>query len=387
MSEYKLPPITVDEVVSTLSQSLGWGLKQLNVPDVWSKTTGDGVTIGVVDTGYVNHVDVGDNVIAGEGFIPGEDKFDNHGHQTHCVGIICAKNNDQGMVGVAPNAKIVCAKGLSNNGSGSANSIIKALRYCLDQKVDIVSLSLGSPVPNEGIHDAVKALVENNIPVICAAGNSGNGGVNYPAAFKEAIAVAAFDSKGNVAGFSSKGEEVDIAAPGVGVYSTYLNNRYASMNGTSMACPFVAGVVALMISDYKKRDVSYTIDDIKSKLIEHADDKGAIGKDDSWGYGMIDVDDMLLESKPEPKPEPEPKPKPEPAPEPKPGPKPPPPIYRPPEPRDSNKIIYIVLGVVAVVSILFAVTCSSDEVEIPEPPYIDEQGNVDWDKKFELESK
>ena len=128
MSEYKLPPITVDEVVSTLSQSLGWGLKQLNVPDVWVKTTGDGVTIGVVDTGYVDHVDVGDNVIAGKSFIPGEDMEDKHGHQTHCVGIICAKNNDQGMVGVAPNTKIICAKGLSNSGSGSASSIIKSLK-------------------------------------------------------------------------------------------------------------------------------------------------------------------------------------------------------------------------------------------------------------------
>ena len=272
----------------------------------------------------------------------------------------------------------------------------------MKQKVDLVSLSLGSPVPNEGIHDAIKDLVKSNIPVICAAGNSGNGGVNYPAAFKETIAVAAFDKNGRVAGFSSKGEEVDIAAPGVGVYSTYLNNRYASMNGTSMACPFVAGVVALMISDYKKRGVSYTIEDIKAKLIEHADDKGAVGKDDSWGYGMIDVDDMLLENQPKPEPEPKPKPKPKPKPEPepdiphpypdpkpdpKPGPKPPPPIYRPPEPGKVNTLIYILLGVVVLFGIGMVTMCSSDEVEIPEPPYIDEQGNIDWDKKFELESK
>ena len=291
----QLPPYKVDHVISTMSQTQGWGIKDMNIPSVWSNTQGENVVIAVIDTGMSDHPDLGDNVTTGENFIPYENDMDMNGHQTHCVGIICAQNNDMGMVGVAPKSKVVCIKALDKNGSGSYMGITQALEYCADiLKPDIVSMSLGGTQPFSPMHEQIKRLYDMNIPVICAAGNSGAGGVNYPAKYPETISVAAYDKNGNVAGFSSKGEEVDWAAPGVDIYSTFLEGRYARMSGTSMACPFMAGVVALMISNWKKTsNTRRSIPSIIEELLHHTKDRGVIGPDNSWGYGVVDVPELI----------------------------------------------------------------------------------------------
>ena len=98
--ETTLPPVKVEKVLATLSEIEDWGLVQHNIPDVWKHTKGEGITVAVIDTGMPRHDDIGDNAILGLNCIPGQDPYDNHGHQTHCVGIICAKDNDKGMVGV-----------------------------------------------------------------------------------------------------------------------------------------------------------------------------------------------------------------------------------------------------------------------------------------------
>ena len=241
-----------------------------------------------------------------------------------------------------------------------------------------------------------------NIPVICAAGNSGDGGVNYPAAFDETIAVAAYDKYGKVARFSSKGEKVEWAAPGVNVYSTYLNNGYASLSGTSMACPFIAGVVALMLSKHKKQEEATgmndckTIAEIREHLLKYTNDKGAIGRDNSWGYGVIDVERLIGGDKkvlPTPTPTPTstttstPTPPPTPTftPTPTPTPKSKPPVAD--IPKKKKNTLFIVLGVIAVATIVGIAIAMSNKVEIPEPPYWDKNGEINWDKKFELERK
>ena len=378
-----LPPVKLELVLSSLSEIEDWGLVEHNIPKVWQKIKGKGVTVAVIDTGMPRHEDIGENAVLGLNCIPGQDPYDNHGHQTHCVGIICAKDNDRGMVGVAPLAKSLCIKGLSDSGSGTYMALNQALQFCIDSKPDLVSMSLGGRAPSKDMHDKIKTLTRMNIPVICAAGNDGAAGVNYPAAFPETIAVGAYDKYGRIAGFSSKGDQVDFAAPGVQIYSTYLNGRYARMSGTSMACPFMAGVVALMIAKWKKDNKhNYTVDEIKTMLMQFSDDKGVIGKDKDWGYGVVDVDRMLIGSDPEPEPEPEPEPTPEPEPEPEPTPEP-----EPKKPWLTKKLTWIVFGVMlTVIMTVFGLSfCTSDDFEIPNPPYIDEHGNVDWDKKFEMD--
>ena len=424
-SEFKLPPIKVEEVFSTSSQTIDWGVNQLNIPKIWESTTGKDVVIGVIDTGMPNHKDIGDNAIEGKSFIAGETIEDKHGHQTHCVGIICAKNNSEGMVGVAPDSKCLCVKGLSNSGSSSADSVASAIHYCIDSKVDIISMSLGGPSPKQSIHLAIKRAYESNIPVICAAGNSGIAGVNYPAAFQESIAVGAFDEKKKIAYFSSKGFQVEVAAPGVKILSTYINQSYSKLSGTSMACPFVAGVVALLISKLKSEGKSYTVDGIRDLLKIHADDAGPEGKDWSFGHGIIDADGMIIgtpdpkkpepkpnpEPKPDPEPDPKPEPKPDPKPEPKPDPKPDPKPEPEPDPKPNPKpdpkpdpkpepipnpvqiikkfflknLAWIFCSLLLIIILIIGSCMYFSGGEKDRPEWIDESGEVDWDKKFKLE--
>jgi subtilisin family serine protease len=160
-------------------------------------------------------------------------------------------------------------------------------------------MSLGGSTPSVAMHEFIKDLYAMNIPVVCAAGNSGFAGVGYPAAFPETIAVGAFDQYGKIAGFSSRGSQVDWAAPGANIYSTYLKNSYASLSGTSMACPFMAAIIALMISKHRKQEKETgkndckTVEDIRQHLLKYTNDKGNVGKDNDWGYGVVDIEKLI----------------------------------------------------------------------------------------------
>ena len=417
-----LPEYTINEELSTLSQRIDWGLKQLNVPATWSITKGEGITAMVIDTGHPVHPDIGDNAIPGKNCIPGEPIEDENGHHSHCTGIICAKDNGIGMVGVAPEAKSISVKALAKNGSGSYTGLCDALDYAIEVKPDVVSMSLGGPTPNKQMRDRIKKLYEMNIPVVCAAGNSGLGGVGYPAAYPETIAIAAYDKNGKIARFSSVGDKVEWAAPGVNIYSTYLNNGYASLSGTSMACPFITGVICLMLAKHRKQEKATgmndckTVAEIREHLLKYTHDKGAVGKDWSWGYGVVDVEKLMKDDpmptptptpiKPTPTPieptptpiEPTPSPvkptpspvKPTPPPSPPSEPSPTPVKPKPPvkKPKKKKTTFFIVLGVVLVATLVGAVVYyNSNKVDIPTPPYIDENGEVDWNKKFEFEKK
>ena len=208
-------------------------------------------------------------------------------------------DNDSGTVGVAPKAQCISVKVLSDSGSGTWDNVAKGLEYCLGIGADIVSMSLGGRTPYPEIENQIKALYKLGVPVICAAGNGGAGGVNFPAMYDETIAVGAFDKYGKVARFSSKGEKVEWAAPGVDILSTYKSNGYARLSGTSMACPFMVGIVALMLSKHRKQQKETgkndctTVEEIREHLLKYTMDKGRVGKDNSWGYGVIDVKSMF----------------------------------------------------------------------------------------------
>lgn len=297
---FKLPPHEYTHVVSTLSQKQGWGIKQNNIPNTWQVTAGEGVTVMVIDTGAPEHDDINGNLVAEFTQIKSEGTKDLEGHSTHCCGIICAQNNDMGMVGVAPKAHVITVKALDKDGSGTNKQVADALKLAVKLKPDVVSMSLGSPAPSDEIYAEIKKLYEMNIPVVCAAGNSGARGVDYPGKYPETIAVAAYDKHGKIANFSAVGETVDFAAPGVEIYSTYLNNQYVNMNGTSMACPFFAGVIALLLSKHKKQveegkeNDCQTVEQIKEHLLKYTVDKGYTGKDNYFGYGMVDVEKLIL---------------------------------------------------------------------------------------------
>lgn len=234
----KLPPFKVEHVVTSLSEVKGWGIQQMNIPTTWERSQGEGIRVLVIDTGFTDHIDIENNVIEEQSrsFIPHEPDIDDHqGHSTHCCGIIAAERNGIGMVGVAPKAKIITAKALDRNGIGSIEALENSLEYAVRIKPDIVSMSLGSNRSSKKVHELIKELYKMNIPVVCAAGNSGRrNDVNYPALYPETIAVTAFDKRGRPARFNSTGPQVDFSAPGVDIYSTWLNHTYSSISGTCL---------------------------------------------------------------------------------------------------------------------------------------------------------
>lgn len=260
----RLQPFKVQEVVRHPSEMIPRGVQYINAPEQWQQgRTGKGVVIAVIDTGVdYNHPDLRENIIGGKDFTGKGDYMDGNGHGTHVCGTIAAANNGSGVVGVAPDAKILALKALDDNGAGDMSNVVAAIQYATDYGVDIISMSLGGP-GSPALHRAVKDAVAKGIILICAAGNEGDGDpnteeVSYPGAYAEVIEVGAIDFNGKLAYFSNTNHEVDILAPGVDILSTYPNGQYAKLDGTSMATPHMTGAVALLrsknVADYTHGD-------------------------------------------------------------------------------------------------------------------------------------
>ncbi|MBC7326448.1 MAG: S8 family peptidase, partial [Moorella sp. (in: Bacteria)] len=153
------------------------------------------------------------------------------------------------VVGVAPRAEIYAVKIFNRRGNGYISEIIAGLDWALQNKMQVVNMSFGTTRPSQALEEAVRRCVQAGMVLVAAAGNEGKeNSVMYPARYPGVIAVSAIDRKNNLASFSSRGSEVTVAAPGVDILSTYPGGKYRAMSGTSMACPHVAGVAALVLS-------------------------------------------------------------------------------------------------------------------------------------------
>ncbi|WP_174734962.1 S8 family peptidase [Mesobacillus harenae] len=233
------------------------GVKLVQAPEIWRETKGKGITIAVLDTGCdATHPDLMNRISGGRNFTD-DDKGnpelfkDYNGHGTHVAGTIAAGENGNGVVGVAPEASLLIVKVLGKNGSGKYEWIIDGIDYAVEQKVDIISMSLGGPQDVPELHSAIKRAVENNILVVCAAGNEGDGTEStdefaYPGRYNEVISVGAINFERNSSYFTNSHNEIDLVAPGEKIQSTYLDGKYARLSGTSMAAPHVSGALALI---------------------------------------------------------------------------------------------------------------------------------------------
>ena len=209
------------------------GVKMINAPFMWSKgITGKDVKIAVIDSGCdMAHKDLQTRIIAA--------------------------SNNYGVIGVAPDSKLLILKALDKNGSGSMKGIIDSINFAINQRVDIISMSLGTSEDTTQLRQAIKKAVDSNILVVCAAGNEGDSRADtdkfsYPAGYNEVISVGAVDYSKSAARFSNFNKEVDLVAPGVNIISTFLNGKYETLSGTSMATPHVTGALALLIEWSKK---------------------------------------------------------------------------------------------------------------------------------------
>lgn len=282
------------------SQTIPWGISGIFAPEAWSISSGSGIKVAVVDTGVNrSHPDLKNNLdLAGcKNFISffGTCEDDN-GHGTHVSGIIAAENNNLGVVGVAPKAKIYALKVLDRNGSGYLSDIIEALDWAVQNNMQVINMSLGTTSDVDSFHEAVQRVNSHGITQVAAAGNNG-GAVIFPAAYSEVIAVSAIDNTNTLASWSSRGPEVDLAAPGVDIYSTYLSSTYKTLSGTSMASPHVAGTVALLLTQLSKCDYDgngvCSPAEVEQRLELTAKDLGNPGRDDLYGAGLVNAREAI----------------------------------------------------------------------------------------------
>jgi subtilisin len=298
--------VSVKSIATTLpnfpSQELyGWGQQAMKLDSVPADRQGSGVKIGVVDSGiYTDHEDLDAQI--GHDFTDGSNdrtqtwRDDTIGHGSHCAGVIAGLLNGRGVRGFAPEAEL---QGYRIFDGGYTSWLIGSLQQCIDEGVDVVNLSLGSAEGSELLHQKIKQAKESGVACIAAAGNSG-GQVLYPAAFPEVMAVSAIGKTGTFdidsdhrrhvganttaegyfnAQFSCFGDEIDVCAPGVAVLSTVPENGYAAWDGTSMACPHVTGLAALILAH--RQDVpemasrnSARVDKLFALIRQSADDLG-----------------------------------------------------------------------------------------------------------------
>ncbi|TDL76403.1 S8 family peptidase [Peribacillus frigoritolerans] len=254
----KLIPYKVDNHLVE-AQQIPEGVDMIQAPALWSKGfKGKDVLIAVIDTGCdAQHPDLEGRVIGGRNFTDDDNGdpevfTDYSGHGTHVAGTIAAVNAESGVIGVAPEAKLLILKALAGEeGSGAYEWIINAIEYAISEKADIISMSLGGPSDVPELHEVIQKAVQNQILVVCSAGNEGDGNsktseFSYPGCYNEVISVGAISLQRKSSYFTNSNNEIDAVAPGEKIISTIPGGKYAVFSGTSMSAPHVSGALAIV---------------------------------------------------------------------------------------------------------------------------------------------
>ncbi len=269
-------------------QQTPWGVDKVGAPLAWGRTKGHGVEVVVNDTGIdLDHPDLALNVHGGVNYVrPGAAPDDDNGHGSHVAGTIAAVDNAVGYVGVAPQAYLYAVKSLDRRGSGYTSDVAAGVDWARLNSKQVVNMSLGSSASTTTMETACDEALAAGLVLVAAAGNSGDGDTStpewsYPAAYASVISVGATWQSDALASFSNTNSDVYVSAPGVYVPSTYKNGGYATLSGTSMASPHVAGFVALLLGD------GVAAADVPAALQANVDDLGEQGWDSGFGWGRI----------------------------------------------------------------------------------------------------
>ena len=280
----------------------GWG----SSPALTGFPGDGGVKVGIVDTGIAaGHEDLSGKVadcagvksfgidlliitLLADPTIVGGKCADDNGHGTHVAGTIAARaNNGRGVAGVAFNSPLAICKALDASGAGTVAAIANCIAYLASVGSKVISLSLGTTANSTTLANAV-ATASSTALLVAAAGNGGDGALNYPAAYPQVVSVAATDRNDARASFSTFNDDVEIAAPGVDVLSTWNNGGYQAISGTSMATPHVAGVAALIAGRVGGGPAQW-----RARLDASVDDLGAPGRDPQFGFGRVNLERAL----------------------------------------------------------------------------------------------
>jgi thermitase len=295
--------------LNNTGQDGGLADADIDAPEGWTAAglgafpSSGGAKVGIVDTGIqADHPDLSGQVancagvnsfginlvvitlLADPTIVAGK-CVDDNGHGTHVAGTIAAKaHNGIGVTGVSFNSKLAVCKALDSSGSGSLANVANCITYLNQQGAKVISMSLGGG-GSTTLQNAVTSATAHGSLLVAAAGNGGDATLNYPAAYSQVVSVAAVDRRGAHASFSTANSDVEVAAPGVDILSTWMGSSYNVISGTSMATPHAAGVAAIIAA----RNPNGTPQDWRNRLDATADDLGPAGRDVQFGFGRVNL--------------------------------------------------------------------------------------------------
>ncbi|MEU4639003.1 type VII secretion-associated serine protease mycosin [Micromonospora sp. NPDC023814] len=267
-----------------------WHLRYLKVDQAHRISRGDGVTVAVPDTGVEPHPDLRNNLLSGTDAIPGgsgDGWQDRNGHGTGMAGLIAAHGQSRqlGALGIAPNAKILPIMSSSASNLGDADDLALGIEFAISSGADVISISSGGGA-SPRLTQAVRTALASDVVIVAGSGNIPfDRTVAYPAREPGVLAVGGIDQAGRHASISATGPEIDVVAPAVDIYSTSIDGKYRKGTGTSNSTAIVAGAAALIRSKYPYLPAS----EVVHRLTATAVDKGPPGRDDEYGYGVIDL--------------------------------------------------------------------------------------------------
>ncbi|MGC4777351.1 S8 family serine peptidase [Micromonospora chalcea] len=272
----------------TSSSERQWHLQYLKAAQAHNLNQGKNVIVAVLDTGVTPHPDLADNLLKGADLIQGgtsAGQIDSNGHGTGMAGLIGATGHGGSVQGIAPQSKILPVIVTPPNGRGDPDVLAEGIDFAISQGAKVISISsVGGASPR--LVQAIRTATAANITIVAAAGNRPEDAfVGYPAVEEAVIAVGGIDRTGEHAAVSVAGPEIDVVAPAVDIYSTGLNGGYRLGTGTSDATAIVAGAAALIRSKYPNLPAQ----EVAHRLTATAVDKGPPGRDDQYGYGVIDL--------------------------------------------------------------------------------------------------
>ncbi|WP_143049775.1 S8 family serine peptidase [Asanoa ishikariensis] len=270
-------------------RSSQWHLRFLNVEAAQQVSKGDGVEVAIVDTGVDPHRDLDNNLRPGAVVDPrsptGDGRTDSDGHGTAMAGLIAAHGRGpDGALGIAPRSQIVPVTISSSGEPVSPDVAAAGIEWATTRHVEVINLSY-SGGPSSSLREAVERAIEEDIVVVAAVGNRPSRGVEFPAMYPGVLAVGAVDKSGSIADISVTGQGVVLTAPGVDIHSTSRRDQYQRADGTSDAAAIVSGAVALVRSRFPELPA----EEVVHRLTATATDRGSPGRDDEYGFGVLNI--------------------------------------------------------------------------------------------------